>query len=329
MRYDLELYQELSQYTMDVVQKDMHYWKEEEIPTYQAEPKILFLGTGGNPSNLIEQVRQTGGFILYLPGFILAVDPGPGAIWHINQNNVDMRGLNGIFISHGHTDHYLGAPLLIEGMTRLMSQRRGMLLLPDEVREEQLISLFHQGRHQYHEGYVGGPEKVISLQEGQKIELTRDLQLTPVKAYHGKENFGFVIKSADFSLGYTSDTNYILEYEDQQGSLHSVEKWSPIESPAKIARYRKDLRQVFSEVDYLIANVSYFNLFAQRHITAVGLAHLLQSSKVKTCLMTHLDACCTRPKSIAQTMAKFVKDLTGVPVIVAEDNQEYYIDQLV
>lgn len=329
VRYDLELYEQISKYTMDVVKKDMHYWKEEEIPTYQAEPKILFLGTGGNPSNLIEQVRQTGGFILYLPGFILAVDPGPAAIWHINKNDVDMRGINGIFISHGHTDHYLGAPLLIEGMTRLMSQKRGLLLLPNEVKEENLISLFHQGLHQYHEGYVGGPKEVICIQDGQEIELTSDLKLTPVKAYHGKENFGFVIKTKTFTVGYTSDTNYILEYEDQQGFLHKVDKWSPIEYPAKIVSYREDLRRIFGEVDYLIANVSYFNLFAQRHITAVGLAHLLQSSQVKSCLMTHLDACCSRPQSIAQTMAKFVNDLSGVNVVVAEDNQEYFFHQLV
>ncbi len=325
MRYDLELYHQLSQYTMKVVEEDMHYWKEEEIPVYQGDPKILFLGTGGNPANLIEQARQTGGFILYLPGFTLAVDPGPGVIWHINQNNVDPRGINGIFISHGHTDHYLGAPLLIEGMTRLMSQRRGVLLLANAILEEGLISLFHQGLHQYHEGYVGGPAEVVTLCEGEKINLTSEITLTPVKAYHGKENYGFVINTPDISIGYTSDTNYIMEYEDREGTTKQVEKWIPISPPGRITQFRGDLKEIFSQVDYLIANISYFNLFATRHITAVGLAHLLKGSRVKCCLMTHLDVCCTRPEPMAEKMADFVRDLTDIQVLVAEDNREYYI----
>ncbi|AZR74035.1 hypothetical protein BBF96_11905 [Anoxybacter fermentans] len=324
MNYDLKLYEKLSQYTLQVVKNDRQYWKEEILP-YCGTPKILFMGTGGNPVNLLEQVRQTGGFILYLPGFTLAVDPGPGVIWHVKQNGVDIRALDGIYISHGHTDHYLGAPLLIEGMTRVMSQRRGVLLLPRDVSDENLISIYHQGRHQHHEGYVGGPEKIVYLQEKKMIELTDEIFLTPVKAYHGKMNYGFVITTPTFTIGYTSDTSYLLEYEDLNGLRHKVGKWVPISPPTKIIKYREDLKEIFSQVDYLIANVSYFNLFAKRHITAVGLAHMLMDSKVKRCWMTHLDVCCIRPEPIAGKMAQFVAELSGVDVVVAEDNHVYYI----
>lgn len=323
MRYNLRLYEQLSEYTLQVVESDMHYWKEVEIPKYIAEPKVLFMGTGGNPANVIEQVRQTGGFILYLPGFILAVDPGPGAIWHVKRNKIDLRGLNGIFISHGHSDHYLGAPIVIEAMTRVMSQRRGLLLLPEELTEENLISVYHHGLHHQHEGYIGGPKKVIHLEAGNKIMLTKSVSLIPIRAYHGKENYGFVITTPEMTIGYTSDTSYLLEYENLQGEIKQVEKWAPIDPPKRIIRYREDIKEIFSQVDYLIANVSYFNLFGQRHITAIGLAHLLENSQVKKCWMTHLDVCCTRPEPIAEEMADFVKEFSGVEIEVAQDNQEY------
>lgn len=324
MKYDSKIYEALSQYTIDVARNDMHRWKEEEVPPYQGVPKALFMGTGGNPVNLLEQARQTGGFILYLPGFTLAVDPGPAAIWHVNRIGVDLRGLMGIYISHGHTDHYLGAPLLIEGMTRVMSQRRGMLIVPQDVIEDSLISTFHQGRHREHEGYVGGPAQLLIHQDHETIQLTPEITLTPIKAYHGKYNHGFVIQTPTMTLGYTSDTSYIQEYEDQAGQIVPIEKWEPIRPPARITRYHESLRETFSKVDYLIANVSYFNLFAHRHITAVGLAHLLTGSKVKRCLMTHFDACYTRPEPMAEKMALFVSELTGVDTVAAEDNQEYY-----
>ncbi len=326
MDYDLKLYNEIAEYTLQVVKEDMRWWKDEEVLPYSGVPKILFLGTGGNPANLLTQTRQTGGFILYLPGFALAVDPGPGAIWHIKQNGVDLRTINGVYISHGHTDHYLGAPVIIEGMTRLMSQRKGMLLLPQDVLDDNLISVYHQGRCQYHEGYVGGPADLVVLKEGEKIELADDTFLTPIKAYHGKMNFGFVISTPTMTIGYTSDTSYLLEYEDQDGIAHRIDKWAPIQLPKRIIQYREDLKKMFSQVDYLIANVSYFNLFAHRHITAIGLAHLLKNSKVKRCWMTHLDACCTRPKAIFNKMAEYVINQTEADVIVAEDNKEYKIE---
>lgn len=326
MKINPELYQHITDYTMKVVKEDIDHWKGEAPEPYQGQPKILFMGTGGNPVNLLEQPRQTGGFMLYLPGFTLAVDPGPAAIWHAKENGVDMRGIDGIYISHGHTDHYLGAPLLIEGMTWLMSERRGKLMLPPDVFGEELISVYHQGRHGNNEGYCGGPEELMVLRAGEKIRLTAEIELTPVKAHHGKDNFGFVIETPQMTIGYTSDTNYLLEYENAAGEMVPVTKWEPIELPRRITAYREDLQQVFSQVDYLIANVSYFNLFANRHITAVGLAHLLQESRVQCCWLTHFDACYTRPEPMAGKMASFVEEVSGVKAIAAEDNREYTLE---
>lgn len=325
MRHNLELYQEISDQTIQVVKDDLSYWKKKDPEPYQGDPKILFMGTGGNPVNLVEQPRQTGGFILYLPNYVLAVDPGPGAIWHARQNQVDLRQLNGIFISHGHTDHYLGAPPLIEGMTRLMSQRRGMLMIPQDVQDEHLISLYHQGRNEKHEGYSGGPERVVCLSEGEEIELASDLRLMPVKVYHSnKLNYGFVLKTSEMTIGYTSDTSYITSYEDLNGEQFQLEPKIPI-PPGRVTGWREDLKEIFGQVDYLIANISYFNLFPNRHLTGVGLAHLLENSKVKRCWITHFDACCSRPDAMDEKIAQMVTESSGVDVIAAGDGRCYNV----
>ena len=69
--------------------------------------KITFLGTGGGRFSAISQRRMTGGFrIDNLNGKNYHVDPGPGALVRTYQFGFDPRNLDGVFVSHAHTDHY-------------------------------------------------------------------------------------------------------------------------------------------------------------------------------------------------------------------------------
>ena len=81
--------------------------------------KITFLGTGGGRFSAISQRRMTGGFrIDNLNGKNYHVDPGPGALVRTYQFGFDPRNLDGVFVSHAHTDHYNDAEILIEAMTK-------------------------------------------------------------------------------------------------------------------------------------------------------------------------------------------------------------------
>ena len=67
--------------------------------------KITFLGTGGGRFSAISQRRMTGGFrIDNLNGKNYHVDPGPGALVRTYQFGFDPRNLDGVFVSHAHTD---------------------------------------------------------------------------------------------------------------------------------------------------------------------------------------------------------------------------------
>lgn len=87
--------------------------------------KITFLGSGGGRFSAISQRRMTGGFrIDNLGGKNYHIDPGPGALIRTYQFGFNPRNLNGVFVSHSHTDHYNDAEILIEAMTRGMTKNK-------------------------------------------------------------------------------------------------------------------------------------------------------------------------------------------------------------
>lgn len=299
-------------------------WRyREEIPNTIPDGKIIFLGTGGNPEAVFNQNPHTAGFIISLNGLRMYVDPGPGAVVRAKEMGLDLGSLDAVYVSHGHLDHYAGAESIIESMCWAMFARRGYLLGPREVlQSEGLISKYHQGEIKGG-GYPGGPE-VKYLDPYVSLDLN-GAELMPVPAYHHGENYGFVLKSGNLKVGYTSDSNYIKSYTTESGEYKELPN-GPIMDLASVQHFRKDLRDVFSDVDVLIANVTAHNVWAHRHITTIGLAHLLQDSpRVKVCFITHFNYCCLYPVDLRDLMAKYVEKSTGVKTIAAKDGAIYNI----
>lgn len=288
---------------------------------------LLFLGTGGNPINLITQTRPTGGFLLRLGGSLVHFDPGLGALAQSVRAGVDLRNLDAVYVSHDHTDHAAEAGPVIEAMTYLMSRRRGQLLAsPASLAPSGSISRFHQGHSHRHEGYPGGPARVAALAAGQ-TESVGPLAITPVAAYHGEDNFGCVVQGPGVSIGYTSDTGYIQTYAARDGSVRAV-TYAALGDFEAVADYHADLRAAYAGVDVLVANVSYFNMFSNRQLTALGLVHLLSGARVRLCLLTHFDACYTQPTDVRAHLAAYVQARTGVPTVPAEEGLRVPLDAL-
>ncbi|GAW29802.1 MBL fold metallo-hydrolase [Carboxydocella sp. ULO1] len=277
---------------------------------------LTFLGTGGNPEAVISQQPRTAGFFLQLGDFYFMVDPGPGALYAALELGIDLGQLDAVYISHGHVDHYAGAESIIEGMCWAMSSRRGKLLLPrDMVEENAHISTFHRGEAA-HSGYLGGPE-VVFLQAYQPIALG-ELTLIPVPAYHGPENYGFILKAPGLILGYTSDTNFLRSYRTFSG-IKEVIPWGPVLDFQEAISWREELVQAYRKVDLLIANVTAHNSWFHRHITTLGLPYLLRESNIKQCYITHFNHCCVWPEDLRPAMAAYVEAVSGVPTSAAYD----------
>lgn len=287
---------------------------------------ITFLGTGGNPEAVFSQVPHTAGFVLVAEGVRLYVDPGPGAVVRAKEAGIDLGTLDAVFISHGHLDHYAGAEAVIEGMCWGMFSRRGHLLAPGQVLErDRLLSRYHQGLGTTPSGYKGGPT-VIPLEPNRPVTL-KNITLTPVPVHHAGENYGFILDTGRVTIGYTSDTNYIQSYTTPQGVVDMAWR-GPIMDLLEVVDHRKDLKEAFGGVDVLVANVTTHNVYAHRHITTLGLPHLLQGSRVKLCFITHFNHCCLRPEDLRPVMAGFVETQTGIRTLYAEDGAVYDVDRL-
>lgn len=291
------------------------YWLRTEPVSPPAGDFVQFLGTGGNPSGVIGQRRRTGGIWLSLGGAQIALDPGPGAAFHAARGRLDTRALDAILVSHGHTDHYLGAGALIEGMCRGMSRHRGALYLTESALTLGLLGPYHLGREPS-PWYQGGP-LVETWRIGESATIG-PVRATPFVAHHGPENYGISFACGARRIVYSSDTTYVLRYRDQEGQVRDVVPGEPLLVPREITQVREDIVAAFSGADVAILNVSFFWQHAHRHLTAVGAADLLRRAGVRMAVITHFDVSAALD---AAEIAEFVASESGVPTIAARDGQ--------
>jgi phosphoribosyl 1,2-cyclic phosphodiesterase len=320
-----KLDRELRNQTRENVLYTIERWRHRTgQPEHPPGYRLTFLGTGGNPEAVISQDPRTAGFVVNLGELCMHVDPGPGAVIRSLDAGLDPANLDAIYISHGHLDHYAGVESVVEGMCWAMSTRRGLLLAPAEVLEDRnLVSRYHQGRGDYGP-YRGGPRALI-LKPFQYLSI-KDIMLTPIPAYHGGENYGFILEHPRLRLGYTSDTNYIRSYRTPAGILQVSR--DPLMDMSEILTWRQDVREYFRHVDVLVANITTHNFWAHRHITTLGLAHLLKGARVKKCLITHFNRSCLYPVDLRAKMASFVAEVSGVPTYPAYDGAVFDLEEV-
>lgn len=253
--------------------------------------KITFLGSGGGRFSAISQRRMTGGFrIDNVGGKNYHIDPGPGALVRTYQFGFDPRNLNGVFVSHAHTDHYNDAEILIEAMTKGMTKYKGTIFGSTSVLEGfenwgPCISKYHQSKSR----------KVI-LEPGVEKEVD-GLKIKGTRIDHGDPaGSGFQIDYRGFKLSYTSDTGYFDGLaEDHEGS------------------------------DILIASVLRpGNRSINGHMCSRNFIDLINEVKPKVAVMTHLGLKMISSNPVRE--AKKISKQTGVKTIAAYDGLSFNIN---
>lgn len=286
--------------------------RDEEVPHAMGD-FLHFLGTGGNPSGVIRQIRRTGGFWLSLAGSEVAVDPGPGAAYHAARAGLDTRRLDAVLVSHGHTDHYLAAGALIEGMCRGMSRRRGILGLPCEALLGGLIDPFHRGLDPA-PWYPGGPI-VHAFTAGEPLAIGR-LRVVPFRVQHGPENYGLRIEAPECTVVYSSDTSYVRRYVGRDGVERDVRPGIQEDWAVRVSAVREEIAAAFLGADIAIFNLSFFWQHPHRHLTAPGVIDILRRTGVRRCVVTHFDI---SAGPAAGEIAELIAGETGADVVAARD----------
>ncbi|MBI4759117.1 MAG: MBL fold metallo-hydrolase [Chloroflexi bacterium] len=283
------------------------------IDRLEEPPSIVFLGNPFEGHREIQALtRLANGFVVYLPPLALMVDPGPDIISRSLAAGIQPARLKAIFVSHPHIDHYVGVEAVIEEMCLLMMIRRGYLLLSVDTARSGAISAFHRGA-----APRGGPTTMV-LEPGKSFELLGTV-ITPVTAYHPGGGCGLILEKDGLKIGYTSDTNYVVSYRGKDGvhQLSGGDPFQPLDDFEEIQEYRQDLKDRYSKVDVLIANVGGHNSGVRDELSSLGLAHLLRGSQVKLCLLTHFLRTLLVPEDLRDRVARYVEAASGVKTMVA------------
>ncbi len=253
--------------------------------------KLTFLGSGGGRFSAISQRRMTGGFrIDNLAGKNYHIDPGPGALIRTYQFGFNPRNLNGVFVSHAHTDHYNDAEILIEAMTRGMTREQGVIFGSNSVLNgfEQwgpCISSYHQSKSDV---FVLNPDEVCEV-NGIKVKGTATEHGDPA-------GVGFQIDYNGFKISYTADTGYFDELADYHEGA-----------------------------DILIASILRpGNRSIPGHMCSRNFVDLINRVKPKVAVMTHLGLKMISNNPV--TEAKKISKRTGVKTIAAYDGLSFNVN---
>ncbi len=274
---------------------------------------VFFLGTGGGRTNLLRQVRATGGFLIS-GSLKIWVDPGPGAIVRAAQYKQKIDDLDAIIVTHAHIDHVSDAGAVIEAMTAFATQKIGTLVVSKNCLSEHAIDDYH----------LKLPEKVIVGKAGDRIDIPKKKRdekklqevykswntelggeqfkeeatgtgegiaiLNAKRMLHDeKSGFGLVLEMDGKRIGYTSDTDW---YEG--------------------------IAEQYSGCDLLIVNcLRPFGKKMEDHFSSEDVARLAKEAKPKLCVMSHLGMGFI--KLPAEVDAEKIAELSGVRTIAARD----------
>ena len=135
----------------------------------------------------------------------IIISTGPGALVRSYQFGVNPTKIDGIYISHSHTDHYGDAEILIEAMTRGMTKNNGIIMGSRSVFEKYkrwgpAISNYHRSN-----------SKNLILVPN-KIKRFPDFSIKGTDTIHGDPTgVGFQMEANNLKVSYTSDTRYFEE----------------------------------------------------------------------------------------------------------------------
>jgi phosphoribosyl 1,2-cyclic phosphodiesterase len=234
---------------------------------------------------------MTGGFrIDDIDGKNIHIDPGPGALVRTYQFGLNPLNLNGVLVSHCHTDHYTDAEILIEAMTKGMTRKKGFIIGSRSVimgyeKWGPCISNYHLSKPQ------------VNVLEAGESKKTGKLNITATRTKHGDPKaVGFKFQLHDFTLSYTSDTGYF-----------------------------KDLHREHKDTDVLLASVIRpGNDRLNGHMCADDFGKLVNEVSPKLAIMTHLGM--KLIMNNPEQEAARIQENTGIKIIAARDGLKLNLD---
>ena len=240
---------------------------------------IHFFGTTGNKDIFFKKIRSSGGLYFSVDNTNIIIDPGPNTFYkYINtyENKID-----GIILSHIHIDHSNDLNIFVELMTNGGEEKQGSLLLPNQAIEERVLF-----------PYVKEFPKHLEIIKPNSNYTIKNIEITSsIEHKHGVENYGFKIKTKNYTIGLVTDTAYFPE-----------------------------LLNSYIGCDILIVNVPYHiqDKPKPKHLDIVNVEEFIKVIKPNKVILTHFN--CNILNSNPVCIADELSRKYSIEVISAEDD---------
>jgi len=245
---------------------------------------IIFLGTGGDSLVVGKQTRASGGIILQVEGNQFHIDPGPGALVRAKQFGVNLRENTAVLVSHNHINHCNDVNAVLAAMTHSGLDPRGVLVCAKSVIEETEDNKPYVTN--YHKAFV---EKFIGLESDAKVGINQVTVHTTCTEHSDKKAVGFKVYGPKFVLGYTGDTDYC-----------------------------EDMEQDHKDATILIACCKTPSGIKEKgHLNTDDVIKLVKKTKAKLCIITHFGIKMLEADPMQQ--ARDIQKATKVETIAATD----------
>jgi ribonuclease BN (tRNA processing enzyme) len=178
------------------------------------QPRLVFLGTGGDAITVGKGTRLSGGIIFMVEDNQFHIDPGIGAVAKARDYGVNLRSTIAVLISHAHQNHCNDANAVINTMTAGGLDKKGVLVTNKTVWNGSAD--YDPAVNRYFKTHV---ERNIILEPGQRVGIN-EIEIKATHTLHSEPDaIGFRITCPQFTLGYTGDTGYTTQLlEDFKGT---------------------------------------------------------------------------------------------------------------
>jgi ribonuclease BN (tRNA processing enzyme) len=250
------------------------------------DPRIIFLGTGGDENVVGRQIRSSAGIVVQVDDYQFIIDPGPGCLVKAKDNGISLRGTTAVLVSHAHVNHANDLNAVISAMTYNGLDITGVVIANNTVVNggegiSPVLSEFHKNC----------VEKVITIKPEQKVGI-EIVEVHALKANHtDPDTVGFKLFTPKFIMVYTSDTTY-----------------------------SKDLIEQYKKADILILNTLHpagTKDKEKKGLSADDIIKIITKTKPKLAIITHFGVKMVSADPLYE--AREIQKATGIQVVAAVD----------
>lgn len=219
--------------------------------------RVVVVGSG---TVALQPDRVCAGYYVEVGGSRVLLDCGPGTPHQLARFGLPWSRLDLVALTHFHTDHVAGLPLLLFAMRYgLDVPRTAALTVAGPPGLEELLERLADAFGDYMRA-PGFPLNVQQLDDDRVLSLSGDCRLRARRTRHTEASVAYRLETPDGSVGYTGDTGL-----------------------------SEGLGEFFSGIDLLVAECSLPDeLGIDSHLTPSRVASLATEARPGRLLVTHV-----------------------------------------